>query len=214
MTVPNPTPIYRMIHISNLDTLLRRGGLHAPNCVPNDGLAYHCIHNTEIQFVRHYRIMDKGPRGTLHDYIPFYFGPRQPMLLQLKTGQVEGYNEGQEPIVYLVSSVQKIKELGIPFIFSDGHGLAAITDWYDDLGELVNVDWGMVYQHYWADIPEDNDRQRRKQAEFLVYRFCPWSAIERVVAVNQKVNSQVVDIISKHPDEMQREVLTKPSWYY
>lgn len=31
------------------------------------------------------------------------------------------------------------QESGCQFVFSDGHGLAAFTDWYDDLEELV--DW-------------------------------------------------------------------------
>ena len=30
----------------------------------------------------------------MHDYVPFYFGVLSPMLLQLKTGRVTGYNEG------------------------------------------------------------------------------------------------------------------------
>jgi len=35
-------------------------------------------------------------RGVIHDYASFYFGPRSPMLLQLHTGRVAGYNETQD----------------------------------------------------------------------------------------------------------------------
>jgi hypothetical protein len=31
MTVPEPTPIYRIIHLDNLPIYLRRSGMHAPN---------------------------------------------------------------------------------------------------------------------------------------------------------------------------------------
>ena len=58
----------------------------------------------------------------------------------------------------------------IGFVFSDGHGLARFTAWYDDLADLDRVDWDMVYQRYWRDTSDDMDRQRRKQAEFLVHR--------------------------------------------
>lgn len=95
------------------------------------------------------------------------------MLLQLKTGRVASYQGGQEPLIYLVPSVQRVVEEGVPFVFSDGHGIAAFTSWYGDVADLDKVDWDMVYERYRADNVDDMDRQRRKQAELLVYRLCP-----------------------------------------
>jgi hypothetical protein len=34
---------------------------------------------------------------------------------------------------------------GGAFVFSDGHGLARFTEWFDDLARLDKVDWAMVY---------------------------------------------------------------------
>jgi len=104
MPVPNPTPIYRFLHVDNLEVVLRRGGLHAPNHSHDDGLCYKTIHNRDIQDERRVRRIPCGPRGVIHDYVSFYFGYHSPMLLQLKTGQVVGYNEGQEPLIYLLST--------------------------------------------------------------------------------------------------------------
>ena len=81
MVPPIPTPIYRLVHVDNLDVLLRRGGLHAPNHTPNDGLSYRTIHNVDIQAERRIRTIPCGPRGTVHDYVSFYFGFLSPMLL-------------------------------------------------------------------------------------------------------------------------------------
>jgi hypothetical protein len=175
MPPPNPTPILRIIHIDNLRTVIRRGGLHATNHTPNDGLPYRTIHNVDIQNVRHTKPIGCGPRGTMHDYVPFYFGYLSPMLFQLKTGRVLGYSGGQEPLIYLQSTVQAVQSGGIQFVFSNGHGIAAFTAWFDDLARLDEVDWEMVNQRYWLDNINDMDRQRRKQAEFLVHRFCPWT---------------------------------------
>lgn len=52
MSIPFPTPILRFIHKDNLHIYLRRGGIHAPNNLPNDGLEYKTIHDAEIQSKR------------------------------------------------------------------------------------------------------------------------------------------------------------------
>lgn len=214
MPVPSPTPIYRFIHVDNLHVCLQRGGLHAPNHTPDDGLIYGTIHNLDIQNQRRIRRISYGPGGVIHDYVAFYFGYLSPMMLQLKTGRVGGYNGGQEPLIYLLSTAQTIADGGTGYVFSDGHGIAAFTDWYDDLADLNKVDWDMVYQRYWADNIDDMDRQRRKQAEFLVHKFCDWSLIASIAVINNRMKSKVEDIMSRDTASMSRDILIKPEWYY
>jgi hypothetical protein len=214
MTVPIPTPIFRIIHIDNLLVCLERGGLYAPNYCPEDGLPYHTIHSEEVQSGRHITNIPCGPGGTIHDYVPFYFGYLSPMLLKLKTGQVAGYIEGQEPILYLVSTAQAVRDSGARFVFSNGHGLATFTDWFDDLARLDQVDWDMVYERYWRDTVDDSDRQRRKQAEFLVRRFCEWSLIREIGVINQAMKTRVEEVFQNHPAGLRRPVTIKPDWYY
>jgi len=214
MAPPIPTPILRFIHANNLDIYLRRGRLHAPNHSPQDRLVYKTIHNEDIQRERHTRIITCDPGGVIHDYVSFYFGYLSPMLLQLKTGRVEGYDEGQTPLIYLVSDAQAVRDSGAGFVFSDGHGIAAFTDWYNDLAELGKVDWNMVYQRYWADRVEDMDRQRRKQAEFLIHHSCDWSLIHEVAVVNETMKGKVEAIMAKFRRSLRRPVLIRREWYY
>jgi len=214
MPVPDPVGLYRIVHIDNLPVLLARGALHAPNCTPNDGLRYRTIHSVSVQASRHDRPIRCGPRGTCHDYIPFYFGPLSVMLLNLKTGRVEGYNEGQAPLIYLTSTVQRVVDAGHQFVFSDGHGLATFTDWYDDLARLDQVDWNLVGERYWADRPDDNDRQRRKQAEFLIWQALDWSLIDRIGVLNQQVRANVEAVLGQYPQRPQPRVEVKSEWYY
>ncbi len=133
---PEPTPIFRLIHINNLAVCLSRGALYAPNYTPQDGLVYRTIHREDIQEGRRIHEVEAGPGGTVHDYVPFYFGPRSVMLYQLRTGWVPGYREGQEPLVHLVSHCQAVAAARLGFVFSDGHGLARFTAWYDNLAHL------------------------------------------------------------------------------
>jgi hypothetical protein len=215
MTVPIPTPILRFIHLDNLPVVLQRGALHAPHFTPQDGLVYRTIHNVEIQQERHVRPVPCGPRGTIHDYVPFYFGYLSPMLLQLKTGQVQDYTEGQEPLIYLVTTAQALQQSGTGFVFTNGHGVPRITQWFHDLADLDKVDWDMVYQRYWADNPlGDNDRKRRKQAEFLVHKFCPWSLIQEIAVIDQAMKARVEQTLDGFPAGLKRLVTVRRDWYY
>ena len=214
MPVPDQITLYRLVHVDTLPTLLTRGALHAPNSTPDDGLAYRTIHSVSVQATRHNRPILCGPGGTCHDYVPFYFGPLSVMLLNLKTGRVEGYNEGQAPLIYLTTTLQLIKGAGSRFVFSDGHGLARITDHYDDLGKLDQVDWDIVGERYWLDLTDDNDRQRRKQAEFLVWKLLDWLLIEGIGVLNQQVKARVEAILDRHPDRSRPDVQVKGPWYY
>lgn len=144
MKLDEPIPIYRLMHVDNLPVCLNRGGLHAPHYVPENGLSYTAIHNIDIQQIRRVRYIKCGPGGTVHDYVGFYFGPRPPMLLQLHTGQVPGYDQGQEPLIYIVSTVQSVIEAGLDYVFSDGHGIAAYTQWFSNIEDLDKVDWNTV----------------------------------------------------------------------
>ena len=51
MPVPDQITLYRLVHVDTLPTLLTRGALHAPNCTPDDGLAYRTIHSVSVQAV-------------------------------------------------------------------------------------------------------------------------------------------------------------------
>ena len=136
------------------------------------------------------------------------------MLLQLKTGQVTGYTEGQNPLIYLVTSLDLIISNGNNYVFSDGHGLASYTDWYDNLNDLDKIDWEIVKQKFWADTAEDGDRQRRKQAEFLVHSFCDWSLIQGIAVLNDQMKQNAEEIMANYPYRNQPPVKILPTYYY
>jgi hypothetical protein len=214
MNTPIPTPIYRFLHVDNLGICLHRRGLHAPNHSPANGETYRTIHNLDIQRTRSVTPVRCGPGGVIHDYVSFYFGPRSPMLYQLHTGWVEGYTERQDPLIYVVSTAQAVQESGIGFTFSDGHGIAAFTKWFDDLADLDKVDWKAAYARMWRDTVNDMDLQRRKQAEFLVYRSCDWRLIHGIGVLNAKMRARVEDVFEEFAPELRRPVRVRANWYY
>lgn len=214
MPAPIPTPIYRIVHLDNLHVFLQRGGLYAPNCEPADGLVLKTIHSASVQASRHNHLVPCGSGGTCHDYIPFYFGRKSVMLYQLKTGWVEGYSGGQGPIVYLKTTAQYAAAQGSDFVFTDGHGLAFFTSWFDSLEKLDEVDWNIVNLTYWNDTAADGDRKRRKQAEFLIKGFVPWSFVEEIVVLNQTTANAVSQILKSYPHQHQPTIRIDGTWYY
>jgi len=212
--MPIPTPIYRIMHVDNLPACLKRGALHAPNHTPEDGLPYRSIHNVDIQTQRRVTPIPCGPCGVVHDYVAFYFGPRSPMLYQLHTGRVAGYSEGQEPLIYVVSTVQAVLGSGTAFVFSDGHGIARFTRWFARPEELNEVDWEAVYATVWRDTVDDPDRQRRKQAEFLIYQRCDWDLIHEIGVLNERMKLNVEELLGTFPASLRRPVRVRREWYY
>ena len=136
------------------------------------------------------------------------------MLYQLHTGWLPTYREGQEPLIYFVSTAQDVANSGSQFVFSNGHGIARFTDWFDSLDKLDEVDWNTVYARMWKDTIDDMDRQRRKQAEFLVYRFCDWEMIQEIGVLNPTMKGKVEGIMDQFPEGHRRVVRVRQDWYY
>jgi hypothetical protein len=206
--------ILRFVHIENLDGILKRRGMYAPNHAPDDGIIYQTIHSQEVQNKRSNYRVPAGPGGCLHDYVPFYFGCHSPMMLQLHTGKVPDYHAGQRPLIYLVSYAEDVAKARCQFAFTDGHGIAAFTQFFDDLANLDKVDWNVVRLKYWADAADDNDRQRRKQAEFLVHCFVPWKLIKGIAVIDEAMKTAVDRILAEHPSLNQPIVKVLSGWYY
>src|SRR5713226_6860869 len=103
MPPPIPTPIYHITAIENLPSILADGGLGSCTWLAGRGGSYTSIAHQTIQAQRMTTPVPCGPVGTVHDYVPFYFAPRSPMLFAIHNGKVEQYTQGQEPVVYLVA---------------------------------------------------------------------------------------------------------------
>lgn len=155
-------------------------------------------------------------RGVIADYVPLFFSNRPPMLYSIK------YHHGdhiQQRYVYLVTSTDSITKRNLPFCFTDGHAIMAITEYFDDLIHLPDViDWSIIHDRIWKDTPDDNDRKRRKQAEFLVYDQVPWGCIESIVVKDNSMKVRTEEILRHHRTIASGDaiipVAVKTDWYY
>lgn len=207
-----PIPIYHITHIDNLESILSEGGLLAYNVMLETQTNYTNIAYENIQDRRATIRVPCGGGGVLHDYVPFYFAPRSPMLYTINRGNVKSYTQGQSTVIHLVSYVENIEVAGLSFVFTDGHAVMAFTDFFDDLNYLSAIDWDVMESRYWNDTNEDNDRKRRRQAEFLVRYFFPSQLIIEIGVMNSTIKTQVENILQNFTH--QPSVIVRNNWYY
>jgi ssDNA thymidine ADP-ribosyltransferase, DarT len=210
--VPIPTDIFHITPVSNLTSILNAGGLYAKNKHQQMGVSYTNIAYQNIQHLRAVTQVPYGAKGNLHDYVPFYFAPRSPMLHSNHQGKVKGYHHGQKSIVHLVSQAQSIQQASCRFVFTDGHGTMRLTQFFDDLKDLDKIDWDVMRAKYWNNCDEDMDRSRRRQAEFLVHQFLPWDLITQIGVINSEMKIQVEQILQGSPHRP--TVAIRRAWYY
>jgi hypothetical protein len=205
-------PIYHITPIDNLESILSAGGLLAYNVMLERKTKYTNIAYENIQDRRARTCVPCGSGGVLHDYVPFYFAPRSPMLYTINQGNVPNYTQGQAAVIYLVSDVIEIDIRGIDYVFTDGHAVMEFTDFFNDLNYLGELDWDVIESDRWHDTYEHNDRKRRRQAEFLVRKFLHWELIEEIGVINSTIQSQVENILQNFT--YRTPVRVHKDWYY
>lgn len=207
-----PLPIYHITPIDNLESILSAGGLLAYNVMRAARTQYTNIAYENIQERRAKIRVPCGAGGVLHDYVPFYFAPRSPMLYTINRGNVTSYTQGQAAIIHLVSDANKIDIRGLDFVFTDGHAIMTFTDFFDNLDDLEQIDWDVMKDRYWQDTNLDNDRKRRRQAEFLVHNFLHWELIEEIGVINSTIKAQVENILQNFTHHI--PIIVRKDWYY
>ena len=199
--------LFHMTHIKNLPSILDNKGLFAYSEIAARHTLYQDIANPSIQERRSATSIPLAPHGNLHEYVPFYFAARSPMLYSVLHN---GTN--QEEIVYLVTDTATIDRSGVPYLFTDGHAIMLISEFYSDLKELDQVDWPLMEDPFWRDTEEDPDRKRRRQAEFLVHKKVPIELFTGFAVINQTAKDKVEELLKNH--QVSKPVGIRRHFYY
>lgn len=170
------------------------------------------IGNTELIQRRRPRAVAIGPRGLLADYVPFYFTPFSIMLYNIVTGYGGVRRLEGRDIVFLVSSMRRVAELGIRYVFTSQHALPDTTEYFDDLECLDQIDWQLLQSRNFRHDPDDPGKKERYQAEALIWRKLPLDAILGIcchssdarMAIEREVASRGLSI----------PVHARPEWYF
>jgi len=84
----------------------------------------------------------------------------------------------QADIVYIVSNVDRIKQEGLDFVFTDRNAKLTLARFFYDPRDFIELDWNIIQKKTWTNTERKPDRKDLKQAEFLVRNEMPVSCIE------------------------------------
>lgn len=112
-----------------------------------------------------------------------------------------GYNQvasiQQEDIIYCVCSIQSIIAASLPFVFTDGHAVNALSSYYYDTSLVQEIrkllDFDAINAKYWTD-DEDLDLKRRKEAEFLIATDVPLTTILGYAVMTDNAKQRLIAI--------------------
>src|SRR4029077_5082238 len=183
---PEKALIFRIVHRDTMPTVWKNG-CHCKSTT--QGQPYTQIGNPELISKRDARVVPCAPGGTLSDYVPFYFTPFTPMLYNIKTGFGGIQKRPMEEIVILISSLHTLKGQGVPFVFSDRHAYLKAALFSSDLANLNWIIWPTLQARNFRR--DDLDRFEKYQAEALVHRHMPLTALTGVVCYDDSVRAEM-----------------------
>lgn len=198
---------FRITHIDNIPYILEKGLLRANSSDRSDDFVN--IGDPQVIKLRSDMIIRNIRLG---DYIPFYLGPRSPMLYVIQ----HGYNgvRRQEPqdIVYCVLRLDDVIKGDLECAFTDGHALSALTNYYGK-EQLVNIDkivnYDDVYASQWNNNDSDIDLKRRKEAELLIKEDISPEYIRGYIVYNDKAKEML-----KSFGIAENMIVVAPNYYF
>ena len=196
-----------MTHLENIPHILEYGITHISS--PNNNPNYIAIGDGSLITNRSHYMLPNGIR--LGTYIPFYFGVRMPMLFVIQQGFNGVKVTSADNIVYCVTSVSEIVNHNLEFIFSNGHAVDDLTEFYDmdrisEIKRLVDMKAAMA--KYWKD-EHDLDLKRRKEAEFLIRNDLPINAIRGYIVYNKTAKEKLIAFGIE-----EKLIVIKPNYYF
>lgn len=224
MPAPQPTRLFHITAIANLPAIFAAGALVSKNGGAAAGINYQNIAHAGAQGARAVRAVPNPPGGLVHDFVPFYFAPRSPMLYAINGGRVAGCPWRQGDIIHFETTVQNVTGTGQAYVFYDRNATLAFSTPYTDLAHLdTAVAWDLLTEApqldgfcaYWqnrAAVDRYADRMERRQAEFLVKDRAPLHCMTRLGVIDAARQAQVQALLVHAGVGLAVDIM--PSWYF
>jgi hypothetical protein len=214
MPVPARPKLYHITHVDNLSSIVRDGGLLSDAALMARGGGVATIGMSSIKQRRLALPVSCHPGDRVGDSVPFYFCPRSIMLyLIYRRNHPElAYQGGQGPIVHLEADLHAVVAWAAAnqrrWCFTLSNAGAYYVEFRADVARLDEIDWAAVAA---TDFRPPAIKER-KQAEFLLHGFFPWTLVERIGVHSTTVATAVTAALPSGGHRPRVDVL--PEWYY
>ncbi len=225
MTMPRPVRLFHITAIDNLEMICRQGSLLSKTKSQQLGLRYHNIAHSGAQGARAIKSVNNPPGGLVHEFVPFYFAPRSPMLSAIHNGTVQNCNYEQTDIIYFETTIENSLHNGLQeFVFYDRNATLDYSQCFTDLNLLASsVDWLTMTESPRLDgfckyfmnshaNPRYVDRGEKRQAEFLIKEQVPLSWMTRIGVANEDKATEARSILAQSNINLTVDVMT--DWYF
>lgn len=202
--------IFRITHIQNVPWVLANG-LHCRNSDQTDP-RFVTIGDPEIIVMRDTRTVPIQPRGTLSDYIPFYFTPLSPMMYNIVTGWRGIPRHPNVDIAIMVSSLRDLADLGIVALYTDRHAYLSTARFFSSLDDLDQISWGPLQRRDFSRDLDNPEKTEKYQAEALIYRHFPVEHLSAIICYNSDRRNfleQTIDTLG-----MDVKIKVNSRWYF
>jgi hypothetical protein len=117
-----------------------------------------------------------------------------------------------DEIIILVSSLNDVARLNIPFLFTDRHAYTAMARYFTDLNQLDQIDWPLLASRSFTHDPDDPGKKERYQAEALIWHHLPLEALLGVCSYTNEVQQWVQAEIDRR--SLNLKAIMERSWYF
>lgn len=205
---PEKALIWRVVHRDNIPWLLEHGVHCASSAELNPD--YVSIGLPGLIEERRQRSVPVPPGGVLADYVPFYFTPFSPMVKRIVTGRGVPLRRRDE-LCFLVTSLHRLMDAGIRFLLVDRHAALRTANFLAGLDELTKLPWPAWQRRDFVRTEDDPAAFDSYQAETLIHRHLPASAVQGIVCHSEAVRVSIAPLAARLVPTP--KVVVRPEWY-
>lgn len=189
------TRLFHMTHINNLSSILEKG-LFSHSKVEE----YTDISDKSVNSLRN-RI-EQYHDFKIHDYVPFYFNPRNAMLYRM---QKEYYSN------IVILEIDKKIIIKDYTLFSEGNAARKDSSLISCKYNLLNFPWLDIYSKSWhVNGFTDQNRKSLMQSECLIYDHVPVDMIKKIHCSHKDVQFN----ISQNFKDFKKEVVLSNALFF
>ena len=183
--------LYYLAPLDNLASIVNRG-LLSHNRAHREG---HLATDISLLTVNDRRGQKEAYGRVLHDYVPLYFNPKNPMLYR---------RQGEYDIAIVLLDSGLLFQNGT--VFTDGNAASGATSFFNDIKEIDKLDWQCIRADWYRDLP---DGIRRRCAEVLVPDTIHPRFIKQVAVRTQETLLALDENIKRRT-----EIVVRPELYF